>query len=207
MIIPTSEQILTVHKLIAQAPSLLYDRLQEFQHMRHQDNDAWFSELCFCLLTANAQAAKAIAIQQEIGNIGFLTLSQEQLTCVIRKHGHRFHHKKAEYIVQARAYAMVKDLLAHKSSMQAREFLVTNIKGLGYKEASHFLRNVGYHDVAIIDRHILKFLYIHGFIAEIPPTITKKYYLELEELLATFGIPLDLHDLALWHTITGKILK
>ncbi|HVX00578.1 MAG TPA: N-glycosylase/DNA lyase [Candidatus Babeliaceae bacterium] len=196
-----------INSLVEKAPTLIKERLQEFQSLAKQSNELWFSELCFCLLTANAQAIKALAIQQELGSTGFLTLPQEQLSKIIRSHGHRFHNKKAEYIVQARAYADIKDMVIQLNSAQAREFLVHNIKGLGYKEASHFLRNVGYSDVAIIDRHILKFLLTHGLIKAIPSSISKQYYLELERLLASFGFPLDLLDLVLWHNITGNILK
>ena len=40
---------------------------------------------------------------------------------------------------------------------QAREWLVHNVKGIGYKEAGHFSRNIGFtQDLAILDRHILK---------------------------------------------------
>ncbi|MCK4265146.1 hypothetical protein KAW80_02185 [Candidatus Babeliales bacterium] len=61
-----------------------------------------------------------------------------------------------------------------------------NIKGIGYKEASHFLRNVGYNDVAIIDRHVLRFLKREKLIQEIPKTTTPKKYLAFEKILSGF---------------------
>jgi len=45
-------------------------RLKEFAILHQQGNDEWFSELCFCILTANSQAKRAIAIQQELGAEG-----------------------------------------------------------------------------------------------------------------------------------------
>ena len=90
---------------------------------------------------------------------------------------------------------------------EARIFLVNEIKGIGYKEASHFLRNVGYSDVAIIDRHILRFMLQEKLISEIPKTISPKKYLEYEKILEQFNIPLDKLDLILWVKMTGKVLK
>jgi len=39
------------------------------------------------------------------------------------------------------------------------EWLVKNLTGLGYKEAGHFLRNIGSGKIAILDRHILRNLH------------------------------------------------
>ena len=155
-------------------------RLEEFLELHKQENDAWFSELCFCILTANAQAEKAISIQQKIGPDGFLNMPQQELSSIIRSYAHRFHNNKSKYIVEARKYKNIKDLLQNLNDKEAREFLVKNIKGLGYKEASHFLRNVGYSNLAIIDRHILRFLYKEKLIKKIPKTVTHKKYLEYE---------------------------
>jgi N-glycosylase/DNA lyase len=186
---------------------LIEQRLAEFKAIGAQDTFRWFSELCFCLLTANAQAKKAIAIQEHIGIQGFLYLPEKQLAHIIQAHGHRFHNTKAHYIVNARPYITIKESLAPFTTQEARTFLIEHIKGLGYKEASHFLRNVGYSDVAILDRHILTFLVQYGYLTKIPKTLTPKLYLALEEELKKFHIPLDKLDLILWYHITGTVLK
>lgn len=55
---------------------------------------------------------------------------------------------------------------------------------MSYKEASHFLRNVGFgEDVAILDRHILRNLERLAVIDEIPKTLSPKLYLEIEDRL------------------------
>ncbi len=182
-------------------------RISEFKNLGTQENKYWFSELCFCLLTANSQAKKAIAIQNQLGPQGFLSKPKEEIVQVIRSHNHRFHNNKAKYIVEARQYSNIKDALAGMSGKQAREFLAKNIKGLGFKEASHFLRNVGYSDVAIIDRHILRFMHQYNLIKEIPKTVTPKKYLECELILEQFNIPQDKLDLILWYHMTGNVLK
>jgi len=93
----------------------------------------------------------------------------------------------------------------------AREWLAMNVKGLGWKESSHFLRNVGYLDVAIIDRHIISNLMDHGILEERPKSITKRRYLEYEGILTEVarrvGMTLGEMDLYLWYRKTGKVLK
>lgn len=194
-------------QLNRQQELLINQRLAEFEALHIADNAAWFSELCFCLLTANSQAQKAINIQKEIGTEGFLKYSLQEITNIIYAHRHRFHNNKARFIVAARAYSNIKDLLENMTTMQAREFLVTHIKGLGYKEASHFLRNVGYHDCAIIDRHILRFLAQNKLIDHVPKTITPKIYLIFENILTQFKMPLDRLDLMIWCHMTNTVLK
>ncbi|MBW3000771.1 N-glycosylase, partial [Candidatus Woesearchaeota archaeon] len=128
-------------------------------------------------------------------------------------------NNKAKFIVEARKHLNIKDkikkVVKQKGQQDgqsgAREWLVKNIKGLGYKEASHFLRNVGYFDVAILDRHVLNLMYEDGVIKEIPKTLSKKKYLEIEnkflQLASKLGMsPAEL-DLYLWSMKTGVVLK
>jgi N-glycosylase/DNA lyase len=182
-------------------------RYKEFIRLKNSSNKIWFSELCFCILTANSQAKKAIIIQERLGSEGFLNKTESELATIIKSYGHRFHNTKAKYIVNARKYNNIKDLLFNHSDQEAREFLVKNIKGLGYKEASHFLRNVGYTNLAIIDRHILKFLFNKNLLEKIPKTITKKLYLEIEALLKSYFNNQSLLDLVIWYHVTGQLLK
>jgi N-glycosylase/DNA lyase len=128
--------------------NLVNTRIKEFKTKK--SNNELFKELCFCILTANFNAEKTIKIQEEINN-GFLTFSESELANKLKKLGHRYPNARAKYILEARKH---KDSLKSKS----RDWLVKNIKGLGYKEASHFLRNVGYDNHAIIDFHIIDLL-------------------------------------------------
>ena len=93
----------------------------------------------------------------------------------------------------------------------AREWVAVNIKGLGYKEASHFLRNVGYFDLAILDRHILAVMKDYGLIDSIPSSLSRKKYLEIEkkffELSELTSIKPGILDFYLWYMRTGKVLK
>jgi SAM-dependent methyltransferase len=79
----------------------------------------------------------------------------------LRELGHRFPNTRAKYIVEARKHAKDLKKIVHSTfdNVDAlREWLADNVKGLGFKESSHFLRNIGFEDVAIIDFHIIDFL-------------------------------------------------
>lgn len=176
-------------------------RIKEFKELGKKSNDEIFKELCFCILTANYSAEGGIRIQKAI-NDGFLTLSEPELVTKLKEHGHRFPNMRAQFIVRARE---------HKDNLVLdRDWLVKNIKGIGYKEASHFLRNIGFCDCAIVDFHILDSLVNAGLMKR-PNTMTKKIYLEAENILKKIGKEAGLNmaqlDLYLWCTETGKVLK
>lgn len=183
-------------------------RIKEFESL---PPEKWFSELCFCILTANSSAQIGIKAQEVIGD-RFLSMSKEELALVLKELGHPYYARRAEYIVEARKYRDIHKIVAQfGDERQAREWLVRNIKGIGYKEASHFLRNVGYKNVAIIDRHILRVMVRYGLIEKAPKGLTKKKYLELEKILERVareaGLTLAELDLYLWYMDTGKVLK
>ncbi|MBS3172068.1 N-glycosylase/DNA lyase [Candidatus Woesearchaeota archaeon] len=186
--------------------NIVDNKLKEFEN-----NNEWFSELCFCLLTANSKAETAINIQKEIGTNGFLNLKQEEIKEIIEKNKHRFHNNKSKYIVEARQYKDIKKLIEQKNEIDARNWLAENVKGLGYKEASHFMRNVGYKNLAILDRHILKLMFENNYINNIPKPLNKKIYFEIENKFNSIAKGLKLNsaelDLYMWYLKTGKILK
>lgn len=186
--------------------SVIDKRIKEFKSKK-SDNDI-FSELCFCLLTANFNAEKSIKIQNNICN-GFLTLPKEKLTKRLIELGHRFPNARSNFIVEARKVPLAKALNI-KDEKEIREFIVKNVKGLGYKESSHFLRNIGYDNLAIIDFHIVDLLVKNNIIKR-PKTINKKIYLEieakLEDIANKSNLKLSELDLYLWYLETGKVLK
>lgn len=186
-------------------------RIKEFKEIGKKPNNEVFKELCFCILTANFNAEKSIKIQKVIGD-EFLTLPESQLVKKLKEVGHRYPSTRAKYIVDARKYKdSIKNIIKRfNNDNELREWLVKNLKGIGYKEASHFLRNVGYTNFAIIDFHIISTLIRYKLI-EKPKVLTKRKYLEIENLLKKFAKKLNLNlaelDLYLWYTETGKILK
>ncbi len=188
-------------------------RISEFEKIG-KDEKKMFYELCFCILTANYTAEGGIRIQKEIGE-GFLKMNMEELKSKLRELKHRFPNKRAEYIIEARKK---RDLLKELKDMddeEAREFIVKNFKGVGYKEASHFLRNIGRKNIAIVDYHIMDLLQRYDLIKykkeKNKKQMTRKRYMEIESLLKEISsrakINLARLDLYLWAMETGKVLK
>jgi len=202
-----------IRKLEAEIGHLVAKRVSEFEKINRMGNARWFSELCFCILTANSTAELGIRIQKEIGS-GFLYMEREKLEGFLKNFGHRFWRKRAEFIVNARRFSSIKDVvepIARRNPMEAREWIVRNVKGLGYKEASHFLRNVGYFDLAILDRHILAVMHEYGVLGNLPKSLSRRKYLEIErkflELSEMLSMNPGILDLYLWYMRTGKVLK
>jgi len=185
------------------------DRITSFHANQHQTPDAVFHELCYCLLTANCKANHCLILQHTLSTT-FSTGSHQDIVNALRVNHYRF-PPRASHIMAARQH---KDsLLSTLQSLQGedcRRWLVDTIHGLGYKEASHFLRNIGYDDYAIIDTHILDLLTSYHIIQQ-PRSLTSKRYLDIETTLRGIadqaGLTLAELDLYLWYLQTGKIVK
>lgn len=194
-------------------------RLDEFSLIRKEWNsDVLFKEFCFCVLTPQSKAKnawKAIESLWETNKIfkAESTEIAEELNIV------RFKNNKAKYLVNLRNQfynsdenQIIKLLESDKGIIEKRKWLVQNIKGIGFKEASHYLRNIGfYEEVAILDRHILKNLLKLKVIDEIPKSITEQKYLEIEEKMKQFSaeikIPMEYLDIVFWYKEAGEIFK
>jgi len=193
--------------------STIKQRMFEFEDIGKKESKEIFKELCFCLITANYSAEGGIKIQNSL-NDGFLYLTEEELAKNLVDLGHRFPNMRAKFIFEARKHKdNIKDTLnSFENDETAREWIVQNVKGIGFKEASHFLRNIGYKNVAIIDFHIIDLLAKNNLI-EKPKSksLTKKRYIEIENLLKELAEKTNTNlgelDLYLWYEETGKILK
>lgn len=189
---------------------LIDERSDEFEAV-FADDAKVFSELCFCLTTANSSAEMGLKVQKALGG-KILKMSRKELSAELRRLGYRFYNKRAEYIDEAKQWHDIKKKINEfRDELQLREWLVENILGFGYKEASHFLRNIGFKDVAILDRHVLRTMHEHGMINEVPKTLNRKKYLEYEGKLKELGRKTELNqsklDLYLWYMKTRKVLK
>ncbi len=194
-------------------------RLQEFDSvLKTGDEESIFAELVFCILTPQSKARSCWAAVERLLDKGLLlTGAEDQVLKELT--GVRFKHKKAGYVIKARNMFMIDGKLSIKSRISrfsdaydAREWLVQNVKGIGYKEASHFLRNVGPGaDLAILDRHILKNLRSLQVIDEVPASLSRRRYLEIEEGMKELSektkIPMSHLDLVLWYKEAGEVFK
>jgi N-glycosylase/DNA lyase len=188
--------------------NLVESRLKEFEQFKNKNNSAWFSELCFCILAANSKQKTAAAIEKQLSISKIDRLTEKQLAKLIKDNKHRFHNNKSKYIKEAMQHKNIKTLLSKQADK--RNWLIKNIKGLGFKEASHFLRNTGTTNLAILDRHIVNTMLEFGII-EKPKTMTPKLYLSIEEKFNNLARKLNMSpaklDLFIWHIKTGEIAK
>ncbi len=197
------------------------ERLSFFRHQYSKSQRYVFKELCFCLMTPQSKARKCNDVIERLYSDGSLfSLEEKSLASMLNEV--RFKNNKARYIVLARDHFfdhergrfIIKDIMDSygEDTKGLRDYLYSNIKGLGMKESSHFLRNIGKgDDIAILDRHVFTNMIRYGILEEIPKTLTKKKYLELEDILRNFSrcnnIPLDALDLLFWSSQTGEIFK
>lgn len=193
------------------------ERLKVFRDIHKGRDENIFEELSFCIFTPQSKALSCDKAVKRLKRCGLLFKGTKD-RIRSRLKGVRFPNNKAGYLVEARKTFMkrrclnIKNRLQPKEIFKTREWLVRNVKGLGYKEASHFLRNIGLgKDLAILDVHILRNLKRLGVIKEIPSSISRKRYLEIEERMRAFSkkidIPLEELDLLFWSKETGVIFK
>jgi N-glycosylase/DNA lyase len=208
-----------IKKLHADKKNEIEKRLQEFDQLwANGSEEDIFAELVFCIFTPQSKAKlcwEAVESLQENkllyeGEAAEISL---EINCV------RFKNNKAKYLKRARELFIKNGKLRIKSEIKkfhdiykCRDWLVKMVPGYGFKEASHFLRNIGFgEDIAILDRHILKNIVKLGVIEEIPQSISRKKYFEIENKMKEFAkrtnIPLSHLDLLLWYKGTGEIFK
>jgi N-glycosylase/DNA lyase len=184
------------------------NRLKEFSIIKGKDI---FYELCFCLMTPQSKAKQAHRCELILREKDFLNRKINPLFHLKKRI--RFHNNKTKYLHDAKEKidAIFYEIKNIKDNKKLREWLVNNVKGYGMKEASHFLRNIGKRDLAILDRHILKNLKELGIIKNIPKSLTIKKYLEIEKKFYDFSkkikISMDELDLLFWSIETGEVFK
>lgn len=210
----TVPRLLELHKASKQA---ITSRLSDFKKAFDKGDKEIFRELCFCILTANGTARIGINCIEALGDKIF-TGNEEEIYNVLK--GRCRWTNRANFIVRTRNYLqqdcnmeLSKKIKSFKEKDELRDYFAKNknIIGLGYKEASHFLRNIGVSGYAILDKHIINCLHELNVLETPERSKSRKTYLEMESKLKQFsentGINIDELDLLLWSYKTGEILK
>lgn len=212
----TIEKVISTH---AERRNDIRDRLSEFEKIWNEGSDAdLWEEMVFCFFTGGCSAKmgmRSIEAVRPLLEDGTQPELAKALTGV-----HRYPNARSRYIVESRDFlhrdcglALRARLEGFDNTLERRDWLVKEkgIKGLGYKEASHFLRNIGLKGYAILDKHVLNSLAELEIIDDPKPPNTRSKYLSVEERLREFtasvGIDFDEMDLVLWSMKTGEILK
>ncbi|MDA3844412.1 MAG: DNA lyase [Candidatus Kapabacteria bacterium] len=186
-------------------------RLKEFAAVSADD---YFYELCFCLCTPQSKARNAFEIQKKLMARDFRNKPFDP-TELLRNPDHyiRFHNQKAKRLLALREmFFVVEDILISNLTAPEKRLSINKlVNGIGMKESSHFMRNIGYRNLSILDRHILKHLTKYCVYKEVPKVGSVKQYLEAEKgffgFSKTVGIPVDELDLLFWSAEAGEILK
>lgn len=194
-------------------------RLAEFDAIwQHGTNEKLWEEMVFCFFTGGCSAKMGLRSVEAVRPLLITGDHEELMNALVGVH--RYPRARAGYIVASRAFLhehcnlqLREKLESFDDDLARRDWLVKEkrIKGLGYKEASHYLRNVGFKGYAILDKHILRSLAELGYIENPTPPSTRTKYLatekKLKELAENLKIDFDELDLVLWSLKTGEILK
>lgn len=212
----TIESIKTAHKT---RKTEIRQRLSEFRAIRENgsDDDHW-AEMVFCFFTGGCSAKMGLRSVEAVRPL-LRNGSQPELAKALTG-VHRYPNARSRYIEHSRNFLLEHCDLKIRGKLESfdcrlerRDWLVREkgVKGLGYKEASHFLRNVGFTGYAILDKHVLKCLAELKIIDDAKPPNTRAKYLSIEEklrrLTEQLKIDFDEMDLVLWSIKTGEILK
>jgi N-glycosylase/DNA lyase len=194
-------------------------RLSEFDSIWKDGTDArLWEEMVFCFFTGGCSAKMGL---RSIDAVRPLLENGSQPEIASALSGvHRYPNARANYVFASRSFLrqhcdlqIRKKLESFDCGLERRDWLVKEkgIKGLGYKEASHFLRNIGLKGYAILDKHVLKCLTELKIIESPKPPNTRSAYLRVEDKLRDLTkrtkIDFDEMDLVLWSMKTGQILK
>ena len=216
------QEPLTIEKIkqaYAERRDSIRARLAEFDEIWQQGSDEkLWEEMVFCFFTGGCSAKMGLRSIEAVRPLLINGTHEELMNALVGKH--RYPRARAGYIVASREFLqehcnlkLRKKLESFENPLERRDWLVKEkrVKGLGYKEASHFLRNIGLKGYAILDKHILRSLAELKIISDPKPPNSRLRYLtvekELKNLALLSEIDFDELDLVLWSMKTGEILK
>ncbi len=194
-------------------------RLGEFRDIwRDATDERLWEEMVYCIFTAGSSARMGLNAVEAVRHLIHVGTREEMTEALKGKY--RYIAARPGYIIVTRDYLqehcgfrLRKKLASFSDPIARRDWLAgeRRVKGLGYKEASHFLRNIGIPGYAILDKHILRCLSEVGVIDSPKPPSTRLRYIEIEKRFRAFaqGVKIDFDelDLVLWSMRTGEILK
>ena len=145
--------------------------------------------MVFCIFTAGASAKMGLRAVEAVRPLLKAGRQKTMTRALVEAGAHRFPNARPEYIVITRNYLqrsfsmrLRERLESFRDGSERRDWLAQDprIKGLGYKEASHFLRNVGFKGYGILDKHVVRCLAEMGVIKSAKPPTSRKNYMETE---------------------------
>jgi N-glycosylase/DNA lyase len=207
---------------------MIYPDIQQSADIHRQaptEANVWYEFSC-CVLSSQVPFSLAQAAADKIDESGILSSPnsrprsdiEQDLSAIL--HGalsidgklrrYRFPAAKSAQLAAAKSNIMgcfgsLTEALNHYSDVEdTRQWFVQHAPGLGPKQASMFLRNLGVSDeMAILDRHILSYMSLTGLCHESRAAISsyksyKSYETVLRDHANSLGYTLGLFDWALW---------
>ena len=191
---------------------------------KHSEDDLW-RELVFCILGSRVKFEVVHAAVERMDRMCLLSRSRgdvrfdkfEEDTVTALSGGYPFYRLRANQIRRAaeRLYISgrsIRDLIDNARDIRdARRLLAAEISGLGLKQASLFLRNIGYAKcIAVLDIHVLTYMSWFGLTeGPVKSISTVRRYETLEDTFINhaFSLGCSPHqfDLAVW--VVVKVVK
>jgi N-glycosylase/DNA lyase len=194
----------------------------------YEEEELWF-ELASCILGSAVSYEQATTAAEFLKSSGLLRCPTEfceldSFECAIAKAlagrpdgtlGYRFPSLRARQIRQTaesiyfRTLSLRQLLDCSKEPNAVRADFVRIAKGIGPKQASLFLRNIGFGEFAVLDRHVIRFMVMRGLIPSEPRLQTLKHYENVEAVILAYAdrisVPIRDLDLAAW--IVARVAK
>ena len=181
-------------------------------------------ELSSCVLSSQVPYSMAAAAADALDQSGLLADStrnprlehhlRDTLTRPVVVNGralkYRFPCAKAAQLakthqhIHSNAESLSSLLEGFESANEARQWLVDFASGLGPKQASMFLRNVGFsYELAVLDRHVLRYMELLGLLRQVRGSVhSMSGYLDSEAALRAHAeyakCPVGILDWAIW---------
>jgi N-glycosylase/DNA lyase len=192
------------------------------------------SELVLCILSSQEKYEVALAIMKELQKQNVLRVPrnktefreikskvkstlQNPVEYKLNERTYsrrlRFFVKKAQYItdtienIYLNNLTILEILRQEKCIQETRKRIINYSYGLGPKQASMFLRNIGYHtEFAVLDKHVIDYMKLIGLITVSKTSFSnistyQKMEMKLKSYAESFNLNLLHLDLAIWTTM------
>lgn len=192
--------------------------------MISNERQMWW-ELSCCILSSQVPYSLAVAAANAIDQVGLLYQVRESRESIAsgikeilskplfiegKKRNYRFPIARSDQLAETYCAVLkeadsLSDLLnSFSNPVESRNWLVKNAAGMGPKQASMFLRNIGIsYELAILDRHVLNYMSVLGIYSGSSNSIsTLSQYCRHETILQEHAKGLDcsvgMLDWAIW---------
>jgi len=216
----------TMRNAVTQIAPEVQKRFESRQKTVLNEMSLWH-ELTCCLLSSQVVYELAVAASEKIYANGIFTTPHRRnhkssvakeirnlLESTIEVNGvskkYRFPRSRSRQlaetweIVGTTFGSLTAALESFENAGDTRRWMVEKLPGFGPKQSSMFLRNIAYSfDVAIIDRHVTRYMVLTGIYDELPSRLgSLKYYEQHESVLRheadEYGLQLGILDWSIW---------